>query len=913
MHQLAGAQSLLRNMHITPDSCFFTGFEFSAAAQYTLDEKVPVASFEESKPGAINVRITRADRSRNYMYGTLIFTNTSTDTVVLKNVLSFRKEELDVYITGQGDHPLSRAFLFVKGRMPVNVILPDNAWEYGFAWDQLRDSLKLLGVTRRKSNTIQNGKLSRFETTLFPGGSVKYEVYLSVYGPSEGWRNALRHELNFRNMRDTSWIDSEMYYRKDLKWVRHSYVHHLMMAWDKSFYDEADKKFHLDSFLARGKKLYGGDDIISLWPTWPTLGLDQRNQFDLFRDLPGGMRQIKKLAEDSRKNGTRFFVCYNPWDESTRIENHYSGLSDLIAGTSADGVILDTRGGSSRELQDAADRVRKGVVMYSEGMAVPKDMSYIVAGRVHNALYYPPMLNLNKLIKPEFAIFRVAELSKEPIRREFALSFFNGYGTEINIMSPGQPHWVEDQYRYLGKTSRILRENTENFVSFRFKPLLPTTVDSIWVNEWPEGEKTIYTIYSVRPQGYKGLLFEVKPDSGHHFVDLWNHRELLPQKADGKWLIEAETEAFHQKYLGTNNEGAVDAIAKLPVLIQATRAGDRLHVFTKGDADEMRIWAGEPSYEKKPLIVAPATQGINLHEQFGRYEGKFVLQLMKNGILQDETIVDLPAGESRRISISRPSEPVKKTPAGMVRIPAGSFTFKSTHGDEFISYPKQDEGLHCTFSGFFMDKFPVTNIAFNRFMLATNYQPSDTSNFLKHWIDGKIPAGMENFPVVYVSHEDAKAYAAWAGKRLPTEIEWQFAAQTPAENEWPWKQKKPVTRKLRQVNATLTVRDIEGIDSSLCNLGDGKLYPVGKYPAGANPFGLQDLVGCVWQLTNDVYMNGSYKYIIMKGGSYFKPAGSWWYVQSGPRELHYRQYLLRVSQGFERNATVGFRCVKDAL
>ena len=170
---------------------------------------------------------------------------------------------------------------------------------------------------------------------------------------------------------------------------------------------------------------------------------------------------------------------------------------------------------------------------------------------------------------------------------------------------------------------------------------------------------------------------------------------------------------------------------------------------------------------------------------------------------------------------------------------------------------------------------------------------------------------MENFPVTYVSYEDACAFATWAGKRLPTEIEWQYAAQTSALNEWPWKQTIPVTRKEEVITETLTTTSIEGIDSTFCNLGNGRPYPVGKYPAGANPFGIQDLVGSVWQLTNDVYMNGSYRYIIMKGGSYFKPSASWWYVQGGPRELHYRQQLLRVSLGFERNATVGFRCIKD--
>ncbi len=159
---------------------------------------------------------------------------------------------------------------------------------------------------------------------------------------------------------------------------------------------------------------------------------------------------------------------------------------------------------------------------------------------------------------------------------------------------------------------------------------------------------------------------------------------------------------------------------------------------------------------------------------------------------------------------------------------------------------------------------------------------------------------------------DANAYALWSGKRLPTELEWQYAAQTPDGRAWPWSANtKNIYREQERVTETLTVFKIRGIDSTLSNLGNGSLDPVGSYPKGSNPSGLQDLVGSVWQLTNDIYKSGSYDYIIMKGGSYYNPTSSWWYVQGGPRELHYRQFLLRVSQGFERNATVGFRCVKD--
>ena len=90
------------------------------------------------------------------------------------------------------------------------------------------------------------------------------------------------------------------------------------------------------------------------------------------------------------------------------------------------------------ELQAAADSVRKGVVMYSEGMAVTKDMPGIISGRVHNAIYLSPELNLNKLIKPDFSIFRVCDVGEDIIHREIAISFFNGYGTELNMFSPAE-------------------------------------------------------------------------------------------------------------------------------------------------------------------------------------------------------------------------------------------------------------------------------------------------------------------------------------------------------------------------------------------------------------------------------------------------------------------------------------------
>lgn len=885
---------------------------------FSVSKPTPLISFQVNEDHfstltpspALSLSFEKLTRKDSELEWIISFTNTSSDTIQLHNVHPFSTEGSESLITGKGKHGLSRTHLFLHGKTPINVIVPDNAWELGYAAFPLSPEIHVAALTRRDRESIKEGTRRRFETVLFPGGSVDYHFYALTY--SGKWQTGLSRIFQEKMLFDVEDFDDSLFRREDLKWIRHSYVMHLMYAWDKFYYDISEGRYTLQNFLDRGKKLYGGDEVVSIWPTWPTLGLDQRNQFDLFKDLPGGLEAMKNQAALSRAKGTKFFVCYNPWDESTNSKDHFEGLYDLILATDADGVVLDTKAEAGREFQDAADRVKPGVVMYSEGMAVPKAMPTIVSGRVHNALYYPPMLNLNKFIKPEFAIFRVAELFKEKIRREYATSFFNGYGTEINIMAPGQPEWVEEQYEFLGQTSRILRENTFNFTSRGFTPLIPTTEDSIWVNEWKVEEKAIYTIYSIRPQGFKGLLFEVEPKEETHFVDLWHHRLLNPVEQDGKWRIEAMTEAFPEYELGTNNEGAVDCIAQLPIILEVALDGNFLQLNSKKSGGEIRVWAGMPAYNKEPLKLEAKDQQIQISAHFGRYEGDFVIQYLENGILVDETIVQIKPGTPRRISKTEKTNLSNESPEGMIKIPSGQFVFKSTSGDAFIPYPQQDESKILRFESFWMDKHPVTNGQFEAFLKASKYCPSDTANFLKHWENGKIQAGQENQPVVYISLEDAQAYAKWAGKRLPTEAEWQYAAQAgQTGREWPWDQKTPVTRRLEPVTETLTFVHLEGIDSTLVNLGNGKLDAVGSYPKGANPFGIEDLVGSVWQLTQDEYMSGSHRFIILKGGSYFKPSGSWWYVQGGPRELTHRQQLLRVSQGFERNATVGFRCVRD--
>ena len=835
-------------------------------------------------PG-VECRISMEEKKRGGTRYLLRFTNHRTDKIRLENIVPLGQTSDKTYITGKGPWALARAFLFRKGKRPVSVMLPDNAWEMGYAATGLVNGTSLCAIARRRSG--ENAELKRYWSVIKPGGTVTYSLDFDVF--SGEWQNGLKMMFQKKHLYDLDQFNNQLFDREDLQWIRHKYIIALQFAWDKNFYDREAHAFTLPAYLKEGKRLFGGFDVFGLWPTWPTLGLDERNQFDLFSQLPGGLGALKVLMDDAEKDGTHFFICYNPWDASTREEDHYKALSRLIEKTDADGVVLDTRGSSSLKFQQAADIVKPGVVMYSEGMAIPKDMPGIVAGRVHDAIFKQPVLNLNKLIKPEFAIFRVLQLSQGRLHRELALSFFNGYGNEINTFAPGRPDWMEEAFLYLGRLTRILRENTTAFTNKKWRPLIGTTSDSIWVNQWFAPGKTLYTIFSLKPAGHSGPLFKVENDARFHFVDLLAHEEISPDTIGNELYLTAKIDAFNRDWLGTRREGNAGCIAGFRQQLQVEIKSDSLF-FGADVGDSILVWAGNPGYQKQPVRFSTGHQRVKLFDHFGDVAGKFVVQLFAENELLDERVVSLKPGEPRLISTVKRTERVGAAPPGMVEIPAGAFYFKATQSASFIPYPDFSKPSRVKVSRFFMDTYPVTNAQFKVFVEATQYVPSDTAGFLKQWRFQEF-AEIAAHPVTHVSHEDAKAYAAWSGKRLPTQVEWQFAAQPDTTADWPWGAE---------------------FDSTRCNAVSGERMPVTTFSSGKNRYGLFDLVGNVWQMTNDLFENGSYQFVILKGGSYFKPTSSWWYVEGGPQPVHKQQMLLKVSPGFERNATVGFRCVKDA-
>jgi gamma-glutamyl hercynylcysteine S-oxide synthase len=815
----------------------------------------------------------------------IIFENKGEDTLSISNIVPFGEDINSVYITGDGPWELARAKLFRPGYKPVRVVLPDNAWELGYTSFFAGYELSVCALSRRVKT--DGGISERYETRLPSKAKVIYSLHADVF--SGEWQKGLRMMFRDRYIFDLEKFDNSLYQRNDLAWIKESYLIVLQMAWDIEFYDRFSGKYTYPDVIKKGIELFGNIDVYGIWPTWPRLGLDQRNQCDMYRDLPGGIQQLRNFIRMSKMSGTKFFITYNPWDNSTGEEDHYSSLANLIADTEADGIILDTMGNSGSELQNIADSVKRGVVIYSEGMAVPKNMQGIISGRVHNTIYYSPELNLNKLIKPDFSIFRVCDVGEDILHREIAIAFFNGYGTELNMFQPGGR---DDNYRkdldYLAHTTFILRQNNDAFLDYDWTPLIETTHDNVYVNSWKSGDKTIFTVLNMRSEGVNGKLFRIDSVAGKHYVSLWNHENIIPIEEKGKIFLPASAEGWATLFSGTRMEGSVDCIAELPNLITATLKGDSIKIHHEANG-ELVVWKGNPSYQTphNGFMVRNDTT-IKVKDIFGIYEGKIVVQLIENKRLKDETILSLKGGKPWIISEVVRTERAASIPSDMVLVPGSAISIKVAPADEFIPYPEVN--MTTKIDSFLIDKYPVTNSQYYDFITNTGYSPTDTVRYLRNWQSGTFRQGQDKYPVVYISYEDIEAYARWAGKRLPTQAEWQLAAQGTDNRKWPWG------------------NDFHG---TLCNNAFDRPTPVDAFSKGQSPYGAIDMVGNIWQMTNDLYFNGSNYFSVIRGGSYYKPESSWRYIKGGPQSLDKTQIMLMVSPGFDRCATVGFRCVKD--
>jgi formylglycine-generating enzyme required for sulfatase activity len=219
---------------------------------------------------------------------------------------------------------------------------------------------------------------------------------------------------------------------------------------------------------------------------------------------------------------------------------------------------------------------------------------------------------------------------------------------------------------------------------------------------------------------------------------------------------------------------------------------------------------------------------------------------------------------------------------GMVLVPAGEFWMGRDDGND-DEKPRHRVDLDA----YYIDRYEITNELYQRFTKATRRPAPQFRS------QPNLNGASE--PVVGVSWHDAEAYCRWAGKRLPTEAEWEKAARGVDGRSYPWGEQwdpgRANSKESQQNGAS----------------------PVGSYPGGVSPYGAHDMAGNVWEWVSDWYAKDSYTRERPRNPR-GPETGSWKVLRGG--SWGYLPYLLRTTSRLSimpelRNTVIGFRCATD--
>ncbi|HEX3353457.1 MAG TPA: formylglycine-generating enzyme family protein [Terriglobales bacterium] len=682
------------------------------------------------------------------------------------------------------------------------------------------------------------------EEIFFPGPSGNADAWLAGL---KAWRADRVIRLRY---------DGSQYARPDLAWTQRIFSQVQLLIWDRTFYNPETGKYTVDRFLADTENRIGPIDAVLIWHVYPNLGVDDRNQFDLLRDLPGGVPALREMVEKFHRHGVRVFFPIIAWDTGTRDEDAlpWVAISQLLKDIGADGINFDTLESIPAQFRSASDATRHPLALEPQFDIRDESIAWANLGWndwvTWEGKEYPfmPMVSKSKWFEPRHMV-NVTDRFTRDKTDSLQHAFFNGqgYATLENLWGfwyGTTPHDAEAIRRF----TRIERDLADDLDSPDWQPHSPTLQPGIFASRFPTAASTLWTVVNRNEYDVIGEQIRTDHHAGMHYYDLWRGVELRPALHGNQATLTFEIEGL--------GFGAILATG------QDLTAGP-LKELLSYMADRSRLPLSRYSREWKPLA---------------------------------QKMVEIPA-----------TKLAQSAPSGMIRVPGGDYDFQ-VRGIEIeggndpgvdVQYPWEDVARRShrhriQVSSFYIDRTPVTNAEFKTFLDATHYQPKDSHNFLRDWTGGAYPDGWEKRPVTWVSIEDARAYAAWAGKRLPHEWEWQLAAQANDGRIYPWGNEwNP--ENLPAADRGHTMRALVNVDA---------------FPQGASAIGALDMEGNVSQWT-DEYRDEHTRAAIIRGGASYQPLGSIWYFPQTYRLDEHQKYLL-MSPGRDRAGTIGFRCVVDA-
>ncbi|MFZ0806819.1 MAG: formylglycine-generating enzyme family protein, partial [Candidatus Sulfotelmatobacter sp.] len=333
--------------------------------------------------------------------------------------------------------------------------------------------------------------------------------------------------------------DGSQYDRPELKWTQRSYIQPQMMIEDRYFYDPVAQKYTVDRYLDDLEKRYGGIDAVLIWHVYPNIGIDNRNQYDMLRAMPGGVAGVKKMVADFHRRGVRVFFPVIMWDQGTRDEgkSNWLATAQWMAEVGADGINGDTLEGVPRAFRTSSDEVGHPLALEPESAPLSDE------GLMWNNLTwsdiessFTPYVSHMKWLETRHMV-NISDRWNRDKTDDLQYAWFNGVGYESweNIWSIWNGITPRDA-EALRRVATMERALARFLVSKDWEPLTPTLRYGVFASKWPLGAETVWTLANRNDADSDGRQLELPYQAGMHYYDLYHGVELQPDR-DGSKIV----------------------------------------------------------------------------------------------------------------------------------------------------------------------------------------------------------------------------------------------------------------------------------------------------------------------------------------------------------------------------------------
>ncbi len=322
-------------------------------------------------------------------------------------------------------------------------------------------------------------------------------------------------------------LDLSEYRRADLHWYRQQWLQHFTFLYGSEIFDHATQQFDPRRLLDQGRR-FGGFDGLLLWPQYPRLGVDERDQWAFYDDVPGGQAGLRALAEQARSRGTRVFIPYLPWDAPPASRHGEpplaaQRLARVVAGIGADGVFLDTMDSILPSFRRAIDQARSGVVFCSEGQPDLGAIGLITGSWDQGRHEHTAEVDLLRFLFPEHPTFMINRHAIGVHReRVIARALWNGTGLVVwqDIFGEALPYSAQEAAR-VHAVITILRRHAACFRGGEALPLVPASHPDLLANAFIAADgRAVVTVYNDGDRVFTGNPLTGTLQDGRHWTRL---------------------------------------------------------------------------------------------------------------------------------------------------------------------------------------------------------------------------------------------------------------------------------------------------------------------------------------------------------------------------------------------------------